>query len=54
MKNTINTIAKYIASLVLVLFSNDNYLLILFGNISHMKHVVVDIINPIMFIMEVS
>ena len=46
MKNMINAIAKYIASPFLVLFSNGKYLLILSGNVSHMKHVVVDISNP--------
>ena len=54
MKNTSNAIAKYMASPVLVLFSNGEYLLILSGNMSHIKHAVVDIINPIMFIIEVS
>lgn len=54
MKNMINDITKYIASPFLVLFSNGKYLLILFGYISHMKHAVVDISSPIMFIGDVS
>lgn len=54
MKNMVNAIAKYIASPFLVLFSNGKYLLILFGYISHMKHAVVDISNPAMFIGDVS
>ena len=54
MKNMINAIAKYIASPFLVLFSNGKYLLILFGYINHMKHAVVDISNPAMFIGDVS
>ena len=54
MKNMINAIAKYIASPFFVLFSNGRHLLILSGNVSHMKHVVVDISNPAMFIMDVS
>ena len=35
-------------------YSNGKYLLILFGYISHMKHAVVDISNPAMFIGDVS
>ena len=54
MKNMINAIAKYIASPFLVLFSNGKYLLILSGNVSHMKLAVVDFSNPAMFIMDVS
>ena len=54
MKNMINAIAKYIASPFLVLFSNGKYLLILCGYISHMKHSVVDISNPPLFIGDVS
>ena len=54
MKNMINAIAKYIASPFLLLFSNGRHLLILSGNVSHMKHAVVDIGNPAMFIMDVS
>ena len=54
MKNMINAIAKYIASPFLLLFSNGRHLLILFGYISHMNHAVVDIINPAIFIIDVS
>ena len=53
MKNTIKAIAKYIISPFFVLFSNGKYLLILSGNISHIKHAVVVSSNPTMFIIEV-